>query len=254
MTSADHNTVQINEIKSDGTVGDRKNYISTILVCQGQAYISNILIQALALTKHLACSKSELLILQSCLAKRDGDLIPIRCFTAKVFILMLYLWYIWFVDHVGANSWIGISGSFKGPYDIAPVAQNTYNSQNTFELTIKGSQTTTYIYMGDSWDSKGGPSSTYIWLPMAVSASAKTVTLQYHAMWKVDTKTGVVSWPVSKKRYEAEHAIITGRAGELLLTQILKTSVNISPVVSNCDECISKRSVHQGKIQLLENV
>jgi len=64
----------------------------------------------------------------------------------------------------------GISGSFKGPFDIAPEAEKTYNSQNTFELTIKGSQTTAYIYMGDSWDSKGGPSSTYIWLPMAVSA------------------------------------------------------------------------------------
>jgi len=63
----------------------------------------------------------------------------------------------------------GIGGKFNGPYDIAPQAENTYNSQNTFELTIKGTQTTTYIYMGDSWDSKGGPSSTYIWLPMAVS-------------------------------------------------------------------------------------
>lgn len=62
-----------------------------------------------------------------------------------------------------------ISGKFNGPYDIAPEANNTYNSQNTFELTIKGSQATTYIYMGDSWDSKGGPSSTYIWLPMSVS-------------------------------------------------------------------------------------
>ncbi len=64
----------------------------------------------------------------------------------------------------------GISGSFQGPYDIAPTAENTYDSQNTFELTIKGSQQTTYIYMGDSWDSSGGPSSTYIWLPMAVSS------------------------------------------------------------------------------------
>lgn len=64
----------------------------------------------------------------------------------------------------------GIGGSFTGPFDIAPQAENTYNSQNTFELTIKGTQATTYIYMGDSWDSTGGPSSTYIWLPMAVDA------------------------------------------------------------------------------------
>lgn len=33
-------------------------------------------------------------------------------------------------------------------------------------------------------------------------------------MWKVDTTTGVVSYPSSKKRYEAENALISGRAGE----------------------------------------
>ena len=27
MTSADHNTVQVNQIASDGTIGERKNYL-----------------------------------------------------------------------------------------------------------------------------------------------------------------------------------------------------------------------------------
>lgn len=63
-----------------------------------------------------------------------------------------------------------LAGPWTGPSDIAPVAQNTYNSQNTFELTIKGSQKTTYIYMGDSWDSKGGPDSNYVWLPVDVNS------------------------------------------------------------------------------------
>ncbi|CZR60141.1 uncharacterized protein PAC_10037 [Phialocephala subalpina] len=121
-----------------------------------------------------------------------------------------------------------ITGSWTGPFDIAPQAENTYNSQNTFELTISGSKQTTYMYMGDSWDSKGGTSSNYIWLPIAVSSSAKTFSLQYHAMWKIDVGTGVVSYPTTKKRYEAEDAVITGRAA-----------------VTSCNDCISKRAVHR---------
>ena len=62
-----------------------------------------------------------------------------------------------------------IKGPWTGGSDIAPEAENTYNSQNTFELTIAGSAATTYIYMGDSWDSSGGTSSNYVWLPMSVN-------------------------------------------------------------------------------------
>lgn len=65
------------------------------------------------------------------------------------------------------------SNSIKGPWqggsDIAPQNENTYNSQNTHELTVKGSRVTTYIYMGDSWDSRGGADSNYVWLPMSVN-------------------------------------------------------------------------------------
>ncbi len=63
-----------------------------------------------------------------------------------------------------------IAGPWNGGSDIAPPTENTYKSQNTFELTIKGSQRTTYIYMGDGWDSKGSGASTYVWLPMNVNA------------------------------------------------------------------------------------
>ena len=65
-----------------------------------------------------------------------------------------------------ANS---LAGPWTGGTDIAPVDQKTYNSQNTFELTISGSQRTTHIYMGDSWDSRGGPPSNYVWLPIDVN-------------------------------------------------------------------------------------
>ncbi|RYC62230.1 hypothetical protein CHU98_g3977 [Xylaria longipes] len=107
-----------------------------------------------------------------------------------------------------ANS---ISGPWTGGSDIAPQDQNTYGSQNTFELTVQGSQKTTYIYMGDAWDSKGGADSNYVWLPMNINAGAKTIQLDYHAMWKVDVKTGAVSYPSTLKRYEANRSIISGR-------------------------------------------
>ncbi|KAK1236290.1 hypothetical protein PQX77_000451 [Marasmius sp. AFHP31] len=91
-----------------------------------------------------------------------------------------------------ANS---LAGPWSGGTDIAPAANNTYGSQNTHELVIKGSQQTTYIYMGDAWDSKGSSASNYVWLPMSVNTGNKTVTLQWHDRWKVDVKTGVVSFP-----------------------------------------------------------
>ncbi|KAF2801019.1 carbohydrate-binding module family 35 protein [Melanomma pulvis-pyrius CBS 109.77] len=121
-----------------------------------------------------------------------------------------------------------LTGSWNGPAGIAPEAEKTYNSQNTFELTVKGSSRTTYVYMGDSWDSKGGESSNYVWLPMVVDKGSKKVTLEYHAQWKLDVKTGEVSTPKLKRRFEAEHAEIVGRAA-----------------VADCETCLSKRGVHQ---------
>ncbi|KAL9095072.1 MAG: hypothetical protein Q9165_002674 [Trypethelium subeluteriae] len=105
-----------------------------------------------------------------------------------------------------------IDGPWSGGSDIAPENENTYNSQNTFELTISGSQATTYIYMGDEWDSSGGASSNYTWLPMSVNTGAKTIALQYYSMWKVDPNTGVVSTPSSSAKYSASVASVSGRA------------------------------------------
>jgi hypothetical protein len=80
-------------------------------------------------------------------------------------------------------------------------------------LTLAGSAQTTYIFMGDAWDSKGDAGSNYMWQPMSVSASAHTATLQDYAYWKVNTATGAVMTSSTGKRYEAEDARIQGRAG-----------------------------------------
>jgi hypothetical protein len=108
-----------------------------------------------------------------------------------------------------------LAGPWQGGTDIAPEAEKTYGSQNTFELTIAGSKVTTYIYMGDAWDSTGGVSSNYMWLPMTVDTSAHTVTLDYYSAWTINVATGVVAAATTKKWYEAEDADISGKAGEL---------------------------------------
>ncbi|EKD20509.1 putative galactan 1,3-beta-galactosidase [Drepanopeziza brunnea f. sp. 'multigermtubi' MB_m1] len=179
MTSADHNIVQINQINPDGTIGDEVNQLIPALM----DYEAGGSYEAPGMFK---VDNIYFLIVSGKTGWRSN---PNQMFWAD-----------------------SIDGNLTGPFEIAPVEENTYNSQNTFELTIKGSKQTTYIYMGDSWDSKGGPSSTYIWLPMKVDATAHTLALEYHAMWKVDVTTGEVSWPTTKKRYEAEAAAISGRA------------------------------------------
>jgi hypothetical protein len=105
--------------------------------------------------------------------------------------------------------------------------------------------------MGDAWDSKGSTGSNYVWLPMAVSASAKTVTLQYHAMWKVDVNTGAVSYPTATKRYVVEHARISGRDEES------KRTVNkrkLFPTASSRQQHGSHFAVKAGEEMVFRNI
>jgi hypothetical protein len=83
-----------------------------------------------------------------------------------------------------------LAGPWQGGTDIAPEAVNTYNSQNSAELVITGSSTTTYVFLGDAWDANGTDASNYEWLPISVSTSAHTLTLQDFSMWTVNVNTG----------------------------------------------------------------
>jgi len=191
LTSADHNTIQVNRINDDGTIGAQVNRLSK---------------GALEAPGILKVGNTYYMVVSGKTGYRNNP--------NKVF----------WTDKLEGGTW-------NGPTDIAPPSTNTYNSQNTFELTIKGSQKTTHIYMGDSWVKGGGAGSNYIWLPIQVDSDNKTLTLDYHAQWKIDVKTGVVSFPQKKKRYEAEHAVTEGRA-----------------TVAACEHCASKRAVQNCKL------
>lgn len=58
--------------------------------------------------------------------------------------------------------------SITGPWSelIDLGNSTTYNSQSTFILPIEGKKTTSYMYVGDRWDSKQYHNSTYIFLPL----------------------------------------------------------------------------------------
>ncbi|KAK7045017.1 Arabinanase levansucrase invertase [Favolaschia claudopus] len=106
-----------------------------------------------------------------------------------------------------------LTGSWQGGTDIAPDSVNTYNSQNSAELVIKGSSATAYIFLGDAWDANGTDASNYEWLPITVSDSAHTLTLQNLAMWTVNPNTGVVtSNGFANSTFHAADAIVGGSA------------------------------------------
>lgn len=79
-----------------------------------------------------------------------------------------------------------INGPWVGGTDIAPPSTNTYGSQNSHELTIKGTQQTTHIYLGDIWTpatggvGAGGVNSTYLFLPISVDVASVLPTKTHY--------------------------------------------------------------------------
>lgn len=59
----------------------------------------------------------------------------------------------------------------------------------------------------------------------------------YHAMWKVDVGTGVVSYPTTKKRYATRDAKISRRASISIETTLRKSKflpiVRFEPVFAS---------------------
>ncbi|KAH6676856.1 Arabinanase/levansucrase/invertase [Plectosphaerella plurivora] len=172
LTSADSNTVQINRIMRNGTVGEE---------------VSNL---------------------------RNGPLEAPGIFTDSGIYYLILSAKTGYRHNPNKAYWAtSLAGPWQGGSDIAPPETKTYNSQNTFDFTIKGSERTTHVYMGDDWVSGGWGGSTYVWLPMTADAETKTVTLQFHDMWRVDPRTGELSFPTTRERYESEHATLSKASG-----------------------------------------
>ncbi|WP_239133722.1 ricin-type beta-trefoil lectin domain protein [Rugosimonospora africana] len=83
-----------------------------------------------------------------------------------------------------------ITGTWSAFRSFAPSGTNTCNSQTTSILPVSGSSATSYLFLGDRWNSGNLADSRYVWEPLTVSGTTASITCQ--ASWTVDTATGAV--------------------------------------------------------------
>ncbi len=85
------------------------------------------------------------------------------------------------------------ASSLAGPWatwkSFAPSGTNTCNSQTTFILPVAGTSTTTYVFLGDRWNSGNLSDSRYIWQPLTIKGT--TVSMTCATSWTLDLTTGV---------------------------------------------------------------
>ncbi len=90
-----------------------------------------------------------------------------------------------------------VSHSLGGPWstfqNMAPPETNTYGSQPTMLLKLKGKKETSVIYMGDIWKPQALWDSRYLWMPLSIGEGK--LSLPAPAPWKIDVVTGVTSVP-----------------------------------------------------------
>lgn len=109
----------------------------------------------------------------------------------------------YFLVTSGATGWnpnqgkYSASTSLYGPWSGWQNFGNatTFESQSTYIQRIQGSQTTSYLYMGDRWAGAwSGPvnDSLYVWLPIQFSAS-DAIYISYSDSITIDTDTGVLA-------------------------------------------------------------
>jgi hypothetical protein len=107
--------------------------------------------------------------------------------------------YYWLGSHLTAwerndNSYL-TAKSLAGPWEarghFAPEGSLTWNSQTTFVLPVVGSETTTYLFMGDRWaHPRQNSAATYVWQPLRFDAAGRMSLPEFHPSWTVDTRTG----------------------------------------------------------------
>lgn len=109
---------------------------------------------------------------------------------------------VYFLVTSGATYWnpnqqkYATATSMTGTWSsLANVGDSTaYRSQTAFVLPVQGTQTTSYIYLGDRWAgawNRPVNESQYVWLPLTFPTS-RTVTMSWHQRIGIDTATGVV--------------------------------------------------------------
>ncbi|MGV2884980.1 AbfB domain-containing protein [Paenibacillus taichungensis] len=72
---------------------------------------------------------------------------------------------------------------------------SAFGSQIHDIATITGSNSTSYIYMGDRWNPLNLGEHKHIWLPLTLNDSNGTASLEWYKEWNIDAVTGTVMPP-----------------------------------------------------------
>ena len=87
--------------------------------------------------------------------------------------------------------------SMAGPWTSTPLptfGDNwSFYTQPAFIMTVPGTQTTTYMYVGDRWHPTRLGASEYVWLPLELNNGA--VSMEYVPEFKFDVETGALVVP-----------------------------------------------------------
>jgi hypothetical protein len=83
-----------------------------------------------------------------------------------------------------------ITGTWSSFRSFAPSGTNTCNSQTTSILPVSGSSGTSYVFLGDRWNSGNLADSRYVWEPLTINGT--TVSMSCQSSWTIDTATGTV--------------------------------------------------------------
>ncbi|TRX92496.1 hypothetical protein FHL15_006663 [Xylaria flabelliformis] len=104
-----------------------------------------------------------------------------------------------------------LSGPWSQPWIVAPLNTRTFNSQSGFTLRIQGTNRTTYLYLGDQWDSNSLWESRYIWLPIEIDDRKRTLEVKWHDVYDLQVQTG--EWSTVKgQTYGQQNATTSGNA------------------------------------------
>jgi hypothetical protein len=97
-------------------------------------------------------------------------------------------------DNVYATA-TSLAGPWSSFTNFAVAGTRTYDSQTSSLVPVTGGAGTSYVYVGDRWNSGDLNSSVPVWLPITLTGGG-TAALSWYPSWGIDTATGSVTLPV----------------------------------------------------------
>lgn len=97
----------------------------------------------------------------------------------------------WSTNDNKVASATSLAGPWSAWADFAPPGSATYDSQTSTIVPVPGSETTSYVYVGDRWIRDDLCHSAPVWLPIRIGGGR--AHLEWRDSWTLDAATGVIS-------------------------------------------------------------